>query len=249
MAISNLKIKNQLKEKGYIVIKNFFTKKQVKELLKSYEKNIDYCNSLMSSSKKNSLDKKYLYLEKKNKNLKSKSYDLSKYHPSLFQLATDKKLMTILESVFKETFFLDFPQIRIDDNKNSFMLPMHQEIFGQMSRKLLTLWCPLTDVSKKNGTLTIQSDSHKMGVLGHEFIYLNNRQHHAVKKKYINKKKIKYFNLKSGDIVLFDPYLIHGTGKNFSNKIRWTFIARYNAISGIESLKSKKNKSLRILQK
>ena len=243
------KIQFDLKTKGFCVIKGFFSRKQINSLLDSFEKNLDYCNNLVGKHKSYDLDAKYTFLEKKDKNLKSKSYDLSKYHPSLYQLATDKKLMLILERVFKETFFLDFPQIRVDDNKNSFMLPMHQEIFGQMSKKLLTLWCPLTDVSKKNGTLTVQSDSHKMGKLSHEFIYLNKRRHHAVKKKYVNKKKIKFLNLKSGDIVLFDPYLIHGTGKNFSNKIRWTFIARYNAISGIENLKSKKSKSLRIQQK
>jgi len=248
MAISKFKIENELKEKGYTVIKNFFSKKKIKELFKSYEKNIDYCNSLLNLRKKKSLDEKYLFLEQENKVLKSRSYDLSKYHPSLFQLATDKKLMSILDSVFKETFFLEFPQIRIDDNKNSFRLPLHQEIFGQMSKKLITLWCPLTDVSKKNGTLLVQLDSHKKGMLKHEFKYLNKRWHHSVKKKYINKKKIKYFNLKSGDIVLFDPYLIHGTGKNFSDKIRWTFIARYNAISGIDYLKNKKS-PFRIKQK
>ena len=66
-----------------------------------------------------------------------------------------KKLLKIIKSIFQETFFLDYPQIRVDDNKNTHSLPLHQEIFGQMSSKILTLWMPLTNVSKKMAPLAL----------------------------------------------------------------------------------------------
>ncbi len=235
------KIKNDLDLKGYSILKSFFSKKIIKETLKSYEKNIDYCSSLINLKYSKNLDKKYLLLQKKNKILKSRSYDLSKFHPTIYHFATDKKLMKILQNVFNEIFFLDYPQIRADDIKNSHSLPLHQEIYGQMSTKLLTLWCPLSHVSKKEGTLAIIEGSHKQGLLEHEFRLVKSNKYHSVKKKYIKKRKIKYLKLNPGDAVLFDPYLIHGTGNNFSNKVRWTFVARYNAISGIKYLKNKKS--------
>ena len=163
-------------------------------------------------------------------------------------MATKKKLLKIIKSIFQETFFLDYPQIRVDDNKNTHSLPLHQEIFGQMSSKILTLWMPLTNVSKKNGTLALVKKSHKFGPLKHEFYYIKGNKYHGVKKEIIKKYQIDYLNLNAGDGVIFDPYLIHGNGKNFTKKIKRNFVARYNAISGIKYLNNKKS-SLRIKQK
>lgn len=242
-------IKKIIETNGYVILKKLFSKQEINNIFNSYEKNLDYCLQLMKSSKKfKSLDKKYLYLKKKNSLLKSKSYDLSKYHPSIFQLATSKRLNKILKNYFNEEFFLDLPQIRIDDNKNSFMLPPHQEIFGQMSKKIITLWAPLTNVSIKNGTMGLVEKSHLKGVRKHSFYKIKSKKYHGVEKKLLRNVKFKYLNLSSGDAVLFHPYLIHTSAKNFSKKVRWTFVARYNGLSGIEYLK-KNNSPLRIQQK
>ena len=90
--------------------------------------------------------------------------------------------------------------------------------------------------------------SHKMGMLKHKFYFDKTNKYHGVDKKLLSKHKVRYLNLNSGDVVLFDPYLVHGTGKNYTNKIRWTFVARFNSISGIEYLKNEKA-PLRIKQK
>ena len=245
---NNFKLK--LSENGYVVIKNLFIKSEVKHLLNSFEENIDYCNKTFYEKKRllNNIDQKYFYLKKRDNILRSRSYDISKYHPALFSMATKKKLLKIIKSILQEPFFLDQPQIRVDDNENTHSLPLHQEIFGQMSSKILTLWMPLTNVSKKNGTLALVKKSHKFGPLKHKFYYIKGNKYHGVKKEIIKKYEIDFLNLNAGDGVIFDPYLIHGTGKNFTKKIRWTFVARYNAISGIKYLNNKKS-SLRSKQK
>lgn len=244
-----IKTINDLKNNGFTILKSFISKKKIFDLINGYEQNLDYCLNKFIKSKPlpNNIDKKYKLLNKLDKNLKSRSYDLSKFHPTLLRLATDKKIEKIINSIFKETFFVDYPQIRIDDNKNSFLLPMHQEIFGQMSKNLLTMWCPLTNVSKFNGTLNLIPGSHKNGKLKHQFYTIKGRKYHGIQKEFLENKKIVSLKLKAGDAVLFDPYLIHGSGKNNSNKIRWTFVSRYNAISGIDYLKRKKTK-IRIKQ-
>lgn len=242
------KVINDLNQNGYSVLKSFFPKKIIKETLKSYETNIDYCMQLLNINLTGNIDKKYLSLQKKNKKIKSRSYDISKFHPSLSKLATYPKMLKIIEKIFNETFFMDYPQIRADDNKNSYILPLHQEIYGQLSSKVITLWCPLTPASKKNGTLNIIPGSHKYGILKHQHYKIKSTKYHGVKRHLIKNKKILSLTLNSGDVVLFDPYLIHGSGKNNSNKLRWTFIVRYNSISGIEYLKNTKS-PLRIIQK
>ena len=242
-------IKEKIDLKGYAIIKKLFSKKEVKDIFNSYEKNIDYCLKFIKDKKKiNTIDNKYLFLKKKNKLLKSRSYDLSKFHPSIYKFALNKKLNKILKSYFKEEFFLDLPQIRIDDSKNSFILPPHQEIFGQISQNIITLWAPLSNVSKKKGTMGLIEGSHKEGIKKHLFYSVNKKRYHGVDKKLLKKAKFKYLNLSPGDAVLFHPLLIHSSLKNLSNKIRWTFVARYNGISGINYLKSSSS-TLRIKQK
>ena len=67
---------------------------------------------------------------------------------------------------------------------------MHQEIFGQMSKSLVTLWCPLTNVSKYNGTLNLIPGSHKDGVLKHTFYKVNGKNIMVFKKNFLMKKKL-----------------------------------------------------------
>lgn len=242
-------IKKEINLKGYAIIRNLFIKEDIKNLFSSYEENINYCLKLINvKPKSNNLDNKYLLLKKKSESLKSRSYDLSKFHPSIFKLATNKKLNKILKEYFKEEFFLDLPQIRIDDNKNSFLLPPHQEIFGQISKNIITLWAPLSKVSKKMGTMGLIEGSHKKGLKKHVFYNIKKKKYHGVDKKFLKDEKFKYLSLSPGDVVLFHPLLIHTSSKNLSEKIRWTFVARYNGISGIDYLKDLKT-SLRIKQR
>ena len=143
---------------------------------------------------------------------------------------------------------MDLPQIRIDDNENSFLLPPHQELHGQISNNIITLWAPLSKVSKKMGTMGFIEGSHKNGIKKHVFYYINKKKYHGVSKEIIKKSKFKYLNLLPGDAVLFHPLLIHTSFKNLSKKIRWTFVARYNGISGINYIKNLKS-PLRIKQR
>ena len=242
-------IKKKIEEKGYIVIKNLFSKKEIKSIFNSYEKNINYCLKLIKIQKKQKdIDSKYLLLKKKNNLLRARSYDLSKFQPSILKLAVNEKLNKILKSYFNEEFFVDLPQIRIDDNENSFLLPPHQELYGQISKDIITLWAPLSKVSKKMGTMGLIEGSHRDGVKKHVFYNIKKKKYHGISKEIIKNSKFKYLNLSPGDAVLFHPLLIHTSLKNLSRKIRWTYVARYNGISGINYLKNLKS-PLRIKQR
>ena len=80
------------------------------------------------------------------------------------------------------------------------------------------------------------------------FIILRKKNTTVYSKEIIKNSKFKYLNLSPGDAVLFHPLLIHTSLKNMSRKIRWTYVARYNGISGINYLKNLKS-PLRIKQR
>ena len=85
-------------------------------------------------------------------------------------------------------------------------------------------------------------------VLKNMFFIILRKKYHGISKEIIKNSKFKYLNLSPGDAVLFHPLLIHTSLKNMSRKIRWTYVARYNGISGINYLKNLKS-PLRIKQR
>ena len=241
--------KKKINENGFIIIKKLINKKEIKELLQGFETIIDYCISLISKRKKlKNLDQKYLWLQKQNNKLKRRGYDISRFHPSLYKVLFNKKLKFIIKYYFKNDPLIDSPQIRVNDCSNTRLLPMHQEVYGQLSSNILTVWLALTDVSPTKGTMSVIKGSHKKGQLKHRFYKTNNFKAHGVLKKLYKDSKITGVTLKAGDAVLFHHHLIHGSIANKNKKLRYNYIVRFNEISGVEYLNNLKS-PLRIPQK
>jgi|TARA_B100001964_G_scaffold148619_1_gene163784 hypothetical protein len=241
--------KKQIDKNGFIIIKKLINKKEIKELLRGYETIIDYCISLISKKKKfKNLDQKYLWLQKRNNNLKKRGYDVSRFHPSLYKVVFNKKLKSIIKDCFKSDPLVEDPQIRINDCANTRLLPMHQEVYGQISSNMLTLWLPLSDVSPSNGTISFIKGSHKRGLLKSRFYKINKFKAHGVSKKLYKNSEKTLVTLKAGDGLLFHHHLIHGSEPNKSKKIRYNYIVRFNKLSGVSYLSNLKS-PLRIPQK
>ena len=106
--------------------------------------------------------------------------------------------------------------VRVDITEESaHQFDWHQDYTCLLgSPKMFTYWIPLTNVSKKNGSLEIIPGSHKFGILksrpknnekkltsGNLVI---NKNHKKIK---LNKKII--LNLKAGDLAVFSPLIVH----------------------------------------
>jgi len=239
----------KINEDGFVIIKKLINKKEVKELLNGFETIIDYCISLISKKNKfKNLDQKYLWLQKRNNKLRKRGYDISRFHPSLYKVIFSSKLKSILKKYFKGSPLIDAPQIRVNDSSNTRLLPMHQEVYGQLSSNMLALWLPLSNVSPNDGTLGLIKSSHKKGQLKHKFYKIKNFKAHGVLKKLYRDSKITKVTLKAGDAVLFHHNLIHGSIPNKNRKLRYNYIVRFNDITGVKYLSNLRS-PLRIPQK
>ena len=239
--------KKQIDENGFIIIKKLINKKEIKELLRGVETIIDHCISLISKKKFKNLDQKYVWLQKRNNNLRKRGYDISRFHPSLYKVVSNKKLRSIIKDCFKGDPLVSDTQIRINDCANTRLLPMHQEVYGQISSNILTLWLPLTDVSPNNGTISYIKGSHKRGLLKSRFYIINKFKAHGTLKKLYKDSEKTFLTLKAGDALLFHHHLIHGSEPNKSKKFRYNYIARFNKLSGVRYLSNLKS-PLRIPQ-
>ena len=94
----------------------------------------------------------------------------------------------------------------------------------------------LNAFSKKNGTMSILSGSHKLGFIKKT---ITNQQHkksvysyipkdiRKIEKKFVEKSII----MKLKDIVVFDENVLHRSNKNLTNKIRFAGTVRYQIIN------------------
>lgn len=249
------KLYKEFWEDGYLIIKNFLSKKDIKLIFSQINDLADISLGLKKKSKnKLSLDKKYLKLKRSNPKLKSHLYDLSKYCDSLVGLAGSKKFLDLAKVILKSnTAFIDTPQVRIDHPKEKLNLPQHQEL-NQLSKDVITFWVPLVNINKKTGGIFFRPKTHKLGHVKYKNSHLSateaGPQRQKIIDKLFSKKELKKFrsiapNLKAGDAIIFHSFIFHGTKANKTNNIRWTYISRYNSIKTAPYLK-KENASLRI---
>jgi phytanoyl-CoA hydroxylase len=101
--------------------------------------------------------------------------------------------------------------------------PPHQDWRSmQGSLNATVIWVPLVDISHELGALEIIPGSHLWGLLdSHEDEWyrridgLSDEQYHSVE-------------VRAGDALFFSAFLVHRSGNNFTDSIRWSCHFRYN---------------------
>jgi ectoine hydroxylase-related dioxygenase (phytanoyl-CoA dioxygenase family) len=178
------------------------------------------------------LDSKWLFLKENNPSIKSRVYDLIKYFHSVNKFANSEKVEACVNQMLGINWLVDKAQLRLDDNQNERLLPLHQEAYGQINIESVNLWAPFLPTGPKSGGLAVIPGSHLMGELPHKF-YPDMGNSHGVQESSVDTLKCQILDTKLGDAVIFHSLLIHGSTQNNTNKIRKTFVARYNGLNSI----------------
>lgn len=150
---------------------------------------------------------------------------------SLHQLGTDNKILSLLKElgivkpIVSVRPCLLMNNIKLDKDGvqgRYWRLPSHQDwYYSQGSLDAVTFWFPLIPVPKKLGALEIVPESHKWGLQEAKLSY-GELDSELPDEKYIS------FDLEPTDILIFNSLLIHRSGKNETNLIRWSAQYRYN---------------------
>ena len=97
----------------------------------------------------------------------------------------------------------------------------------------VTLWIPLVNTTKKNGTLLVkpgsQNEKGKTSYLKYKGSKYKSQQI-VVHDKYLKKYKSKSVNMKANNALVACHGLFHKSGHNSSKRVRFVFIVRYNKI-------------------
>jgi hypothetical protein len=243
------KISIDFQKNGFLVIKNFFSKKEI-----SYAKKEIFEHSKIFFKKKikyseNNFD--YFIKETLNKenNFSSKFYDLSKKFISMNNMVFNKKIIALGRKILKTKnigilnraygYRMDRPR----DKK--FLTQLHQDYVQNLGApEGIVFYTSLRNVDKKSGPVVVYKGSHKLGLLD---VKLNKREKNysrslilKTNKLFLKKnyKKI-YLKIKSRDLAIFDFLLLHESSPNISKNIRWSLVSRFfnfNSIVGKKNM-------------
>lgn len=162
-----------------------------------------------------------------------KIYDSVRDHPALLNIATLPAVSSIVTHLLEEPRLYKKTPLRIDvPLETKEMAFWHQDHFYvQGNSSELTIWIPLQDTLAHHGALSVMKGSHLNGAIDHS---------HPVGKKTIPvgifDVPVNIIEMREGDILVFDSFLVHSSNLNISDRIRYSIQPRYtSAQAGVES--------------
>lgn len=111
--------------------------------------------------------------------------------------------------------------------EGNYKTPTHQDWRSmQGSLNSAVVWIPLIPISKDLGALEVVPGSHKFGLMNSE----SDEWFRKIKDDRISDDKFISLEVEPGDMVIFSSFLVHKSGNNITENIRWSMHFRYNDI-------------------
>jgi hypothetical protein len=107
----------------------------------------------------------------------------------------------------------------------------HQEIFYTVPHaRFVQSWAPLmADATEEGGTIEVCPGSHRDGIARQGYVVAENHQaEYLVGDEVVARYAPRPIPVKLGDVLFFDPKLIHRSGVNRSRDTRYTMVGMYH---------------------
>lgn len=225
---------NLFNENGFKLIRNFFDKEEINRIYLDAT-NI-YKTQMLELNIINSKDISNEEFENSMKILFDKYFQIfincgkqCQHLISLWKLSLDEKLINYLKILgIKKPIVSTRPVLfsnskLIAKNSINHTVPTHQDWASmQGSINSIVVWIPLIDINQDLGSIALVPKSHKEGLLSNKKI-----GSFGMVNKYNEDDFISY-DVKVGDALIFNSFLVHKSGNNITNNIRWSCHMRYN---------------------
>ena len=109
----------------------------------------------------------------------------------------------------------------------------HQEIFYSVPEsRFILVWAPLLrDVTTQNGALQVCVGSHKHGIVKQSWEQPEGRHRQMfIDPEFISSHEQRSLELRLGQLLFFSPYLVHKSGPNISDEVRFTLIGAFHDV-------------------
>jgi len=230
-----MKKKFNFKKDGFEIIKIPGIKK-IKNLKKKIISTFSLASEL-NNLKKIKSDKGIVELYSKNKLAWLAAYDQVRMLPELYHIIDDKLIKLLCKkSNINFPAFTSKPVVRIcmPNEEGTSRTNLHIDYpTHRGSSNSITVWLPLHSTDKINGTLILSPKSHKKK-------YYNGSVSKRTVKRIddINANYLVSPSINMGEAILLSQFTLHGSGKNISNKIRYSIDFRFNDLNNKNYAKS-----------
>ena len=216
-----LKQYNELIQNGYTKVR--LNKKPLIELRKDFTNTFSQLSKKISN-KKIANDKDIIQLYKsKHRKVWTSVYDLLKFNKRLYALSSSNDIDKITKiGKIKYPYFSTKPYVRVDmPNDPNYRFHTHQDYpFNKGSLNSLVIWIPLQSTDISEGCLMVAPKSHKKKTI------FKTDKHLIIQDD--NKFKFVHIPCKLGECLVFSQYLVHRSGHNTSDSIRFSVQLRVN---------------------
>ena len=205
--------KNNFADEGYVVIRNFFSDKEIKILKDAIVEAGDKLSSHNGLNKNNMI----FY-----SNVFQKSTVLQNF-------ITQDKIINFLSKIIGPDFWVRWDQC-VAKGPGGAAFPWHQDnAYSKLKDDHFQFWIGITDMNKENGGLWIQPKSHEEGLLPHS----KAGNHLSCD---VQTSEPVFVDAKKGDIVLFSSLTLHHTQENKTKSDRWAYVIEYMSLDHYDPL-------------
>jgi phytanoyl-CoA hydroxylase len=150
----------------------------------------------------------------------------------LWRLSLDKKIIDTIKVLGVENPIVCTRPVLFSNSKHisksdiNHSVPAHQDWASmQGSINSIVCWIPLIDIDQELGAISFVPKSHKLGLLSKK----KNSGFGLVDK--FSENDFISVNVNQGDAIFFSSFLVHKSGNNVTNHIRWSTHFRYNDLN------------------
>ena len=149
---------------------------------------------------------------------------------SLYRLGVDERVVATVKELgisfpnigMRPIIFFNHPRLATEEHH--WRLPLHQDWrTTQGSLDSATIWLPLVDIDKRLGALEIVPGSHRWGLLPGGRV---DREDYVQPK--VEEERLLSVEMRRGDALFFSTFLLHRSGTNVTESLRWSCQFRYN---------------------
>lgn len=232
-------------ENGYLIIDNFFTDKELDDfkealivLIKQGLKKISKIHPEIKPEEfiGKELHEGMIKLEEVDHSFVANIYDtlyqVVEFLRIISKSETSKCINQLLKTEQDSPLYTYVCRCRFDPPQNERRTTKwHQEVLYTIPKtKLVQTWAPLIiDATPENGSIEFCVKSHKDGIAKVTFSNIeNDSTPFLIPDDIIEKYKIETVKMKTGQIMIFHPELIHRSGINLTDKVRYSLVGMYH---------------------
>ncbi len=222
-------MKEKFLEDGYVILKGFFPKETVQEVVKRSKDIFEIQFNRFGYQEDFKENAVRLFNEQQEVFINCGKM-IQQGLLELYSLSTNKRLIDEIKKLGIEfpvmctrpVLFFNHP--RLAKEEVYYKTPLHQD-WPSMEASLdsVVVWVPLIDVNEQNGSILIYPKTHKLGDISNTVI----GGFAAIENYDLSSYEEIQPILEEGDIVVFSSLLVHKSGDILNDEIRWSCHLRY----------------------